>query len=74
MATSANALKLYDQQVEHCVELICQKGCRQTRVDLKKLQFAEDIEEVQHLSAHQRQAVIEELTVIMSVYGDSCSI
>ncbi len=60
--------------VEHSVERLCHKGCRQVWRDIDALERGDELPETIGLNAEERAAVIQELKAIMAVYGDRCSI
>jgi hypothetical protein len=60
------------EQIEACIETICQKGCRSVRQDILLLQQGRILPELRVLDDLARQAVLKELRAIMAVYGDSC--
>ena len=56
-------------KVAHCIETLCQKGCRDVACTILALEQNEPVEELQHLSEGERLAVLNELKSIMAVYG-----
>jgi len=60
--------------VEHCIEAICGKGCRQVWGQIAVLERGEQLPETEGLSREETAVVLAELKTIMAVYGDSCSI
>jgi hypothetical protein len=60
--------------VEARVELVCQKGCRQVRLDIATLERGGEIPESRGLVAAERGLLLSELRSIMAVYGDFCRI
>lgn len=60
--------------VEHAIEVLCHKGCRQVWREIVALERGEVLPETEGLSAKERALVLQELKTIMSVYGDRCSI
>ncbi|MCP3871249.1 MAG: hypothetical protein GY703_24750 [Gammaproteobacteria bacterium] len=59
-------------EIQHCVELICSKGCRRVREDIETLAQGGVVLETAGLTESDRRIVLEELRNIMSVYGASC--
>lgn len=62
------------QQVESCIEVLCQKGCLSVRADIRALEQGTDLPETAGLSREATRLVLQELKAIMAVYGDSCRI
>jgi len=60
--------------VEHCIELLCHKGCRQVWREIETLEQGEDLLEARGLNREERAFVLTELKAVMAVYGDRCSI
>ncbi len=60
--------------IQHAVETICNKGCRQVRADILALEQGRGPDETSGLEARERAAVLQELKSIMAVYGDECRI
>ncbi len=60
--------------VEHCIESICHKGCRQVWGQIEILEKGESLPETQGLSREETAFVLAELKTIMAVYGDRCTI
>ncbi len=60
--------------VEHCIELLCHKGCRQVWQEINALEQNEDLPETRGLNQEERALVLTELKAVMAVYGDRCSI
>ena len=60
--------------VEHCIELLCHKGCRQVWREIEALERGEDLPEARGLNREERAFVLTELKAVMAVYGDRCSI
>ncbi len=61
-------------QIEECIEILCQKGCRSVREDIRLLERGEILPELSVLDDLARQTVLKELRAIMAVYGDSCPV
>jgi hypothetical protein len=59
-------------QIDQTVEMLCQKGCRSVREDIKLLEQGVILPELQVLDDLSREKVLKELRDIMAVYGDSC--
>jgi len=62
------------QQIESCIEVLCQKGCLSVRADIRALEQGQDLPETTGLSRKATRMVLQELKAIMAVYGDSCRI
>lgn len=62
------------QQIETCIEILCQKGCLSVRSDIRALEQGQDLPETAGLSREATRLVLRELKAIMAVYGDSCRI
>ncbi len=61
-------------QVEECIEALCQKGCQSVREDIRLLERGVVLPELEVLDDLARLKVLKELRAIMAVYGDSCPI
>jgi hypothetical protein len=59
-------------QVDECVEILCQKGCQSVREDIRRLEAGVVLPEVAMLDDLTRRKVLQELRSIMAVYGDTC--
>jgi len=60
--------------VEHSVEALCHKGCRQVWREIDALERGENLPETEGLSEQEKGQVLQELKAIMAVYGERCSI
>ena len=60
--------------VEHVVEVLCHKGCRQVWLEIMALEKGENLPETAGLSSKERALVLQELKSIMAAYGGRCSI
>jgi hypothetical protein len=60
--------------VEHCIEALCHKGCRQVWGYIDVLEKGKPLPETEGLSHEETAYVLAELKTIMAVYGDRCSI
>jgi len=60
--------------VDHCIELVCQKGCSSVWSDIEALEAGRAIPEAEGLDEGQRAAVLVELKSVMSVYEGTCSV
>ena len=69
-----NALNMDQSKVAHCIEVLCQKGCKEVSLVILALERDDPMAEVQELNKGERQAVLKELKSIMSVYqeGGTC--
>lgn len=59
-------------RVDLCVEALCQDGCRQVTEYISLLKSGEVFRAVATLTTAERQAVLEELELIMSAYNGPC--
>ena len=61
-------------RIAHCIEVLCQKGCKEVSLIILALERGEPMAEAQELNEDERQAVVKELKSIMSVYqeGGTC--
>ncbi len=57
-------------KITHCIEALCQKGCKEVSLVIRALERGEPMAEVRELSEGERQAVLNELKSIMAVYQD----
>jgi hypothetical protein len=67
-------MKMDQSKIAHCIEVLCQRGCKQVSLVIIALERGETMPEVQELNENERQAVMNELKSIMSVYqeGGTC--
>ena len=56
------------------LESLCAKGCRRVWEDIDALERGEELKETRDLSAQERSWLLAELKLIMSVYGDRCTV
>lgn len=61
-------------KIAHCIEVLCQKGCKEVSQVILALERGEPMAEVQELNEDERQAALKELKSIMAVYqeGGTC--
>ena len=61
-------------KIAHCIEVLCQKGCKEVSLVILALERGDPMTEVQELNEGERQAVLKELKSIMAVYqeGGTC--
>lgn len=61
-------------KIAHCIEVLCQKGCKEVSLVILALERGEPMAEAQELNEGERQAVLKELKSIMAVYqeGGTC--
>jgi len=61
-------------KIAHCIEVLCQKGCKEVSLVILALERGDPMAEVQKLNEGERLAVVKELKSIMSVYqeGGTC--
>ncbi|MDD5329019.1 MAG: hypothetical protein PHX38_03380 [Sulfuricella sp.] len=57
-------------KIAHCVETLCQKGCKEVSRLILTLERGEPVAEVLELPPAERQAVLDELKAIMAVYDE----
>ena len=62
------------EQIDACVEAICNKGCQAVREDIRRLEQGQALRETAGAIDQQRQRILDELRQIMKVYGDSCRV
>lgn len=55
-------------KIEHCVEIISQKGCTEVLGTIEALEQGQPVVETSALSADERLAVLAELKSVMAVY------
>jgi hypothetical protein len=69
-----NALNMDQSRIAHCIEVLCQKGCKEVSRIILALERGEPMAEMQELDEGERQAVLHELKSIMAVYreGGTC--
>ena len=61
------------KEIEIAVEAICNKGCKQVRLDILQIEMVKSMpKELATLSHHEQLLVLKELKEIMATYGDSC--
>lgn len=60
------------EQLDECVELLCQRGCAAVRVIIVDLEAGRPVAGIESLGPGGRRRVLAELKSIMAVYGDSC--
>ena len=58
--------------VEQCVELLCQKGCRAVWEDIALLENGGQLPETAGLKLSERKRVLNELKAVMAVYDGKC--
>jgi hypothetical protein len=63
-----------NKQIDQCVEILCQKGCRSVREEIQLLEQGVILPELTDLDDLSRQKVLKELKAIMAVYGDNCPV
>jgi len=61
-------------KIAHCIEALCQKGCKEVSRIIHALERGEAMAEAQELNEDERQEVLHELKSIMAVYreGGTC--
>jgi hypothetical protein len=58
------------QRIDHCIEALCDKGCRAVWGHIQRLEAGEPLAETVDLTEQERQAVLKELKAVMAVYGE----
>ncbi len=66
-------MNLSREKIDHCVEVLCQRGCRQVRADIEALSAGQVFAEVEGLDEEERRRVLDELRSIMAAYKGECS-
>lgn len=66
-----NALNMNQSRIAHCIEVLCQKGCKEVSLVILALERGEPMAEVQELNEDERQVVLNELKSIMAVYQEN---
>jgi hypothetical protein len=61
-------------KIAHCIEFLCQRGCKEVSLIILALERGETMAEVQELNEDERQVILHELKSIMAVYqeGGTC--
>lgn len=61
-------------KIAHCIEVLCQKGCKEVSLIILALERGEVMAETKELNENELQAVLQELKSIMAVYreGGTC--
>lgn len=54
--------------VQHCIEALCQKGCREVLETIRKLENKSSVDETTGMNEEEIQAVLKELKSIMAIY------
>ena len=57
-------------KIAHCIEVLCQRGCKEVSLVILALERGETMAEVQELNENELQAVVDELKSIMAVYQE----
>ncbi|MCW8890108.1 MAG: hypothetical protein OQL20_05550 [Sedimenticola sp.] len=65
---------MHKTSIDASVEAICIKGCREVRRDIQLLEAGKTPDELSHHTQQAKMLILEELKVIMSVYGDNCRV
>lgn len=55
-------------QLDECIEKVCQEGCEEVRKNIETLEKGGLPESLNTLNEKERRIVLEELKIIMSVY------
>jgi len=58
------------QRIDHCIEVLCNDGCRQVWHHIRRLESGDTLPETESLTDQERQAVLAELKAVMAVYGE----
>lgn len=67
-------LNMDKSRIAHCIEVLCQRGCKEVSLVILALERGETMAETQELDEVGRQVVLHELKSIMAVYqeGGTC--
>lgn len=67
-------LNMDKSRITHCIEVLCQRGCKEVSLVILALERGETMAETQALDEAERQEVLHELKSIMAVYqeGGTC--
>jgi len=60
------------EQVDECIELLCQRGCSAVRGVISDLEAGRPVPGTEQLSMDGRRRVLAELKAVMAVYDDRC--
>lgn len=65
-----------DPQINHCLEQICERGCREVNVVISQLEAGKRSTECAVLDEAQTARLLAELKAVMAVYAEtgSCSV
>ena len=55
-------------QVNQCVDALCQCGCDAVRATIEAMEIGADIPQLQTLASEEREVVLDELKAVMAVY------
>jgi len=55
-------------RIAHCIELLCQKGCKDVSLTILALEQGKLTTEMQGLDTNECHAVLNELKAIMAIY------
>ncbi len=69
-----SALRMDQEKINHCVETLCNKGCREVTRTIGIMERHEPLAETAALSAEEQAAVLHELQSIMAVYDRPCDL
>lgn len=61
-------------KINHCIEALCQKGCREVTRIIGVLERGDALVETAALDEAERAEVLRELKAIMAVYDRPCDI
>lgn len=64
---------MLSDRISHCVEALCQKGCRSVWRDMAVLERGDSLPETLELNGQEIRLVLQELHTIMAVYEGKCS-
>jgi hypothetical protein len=59
-------------KINHCIETLCHRGCREVTRIIGVLERDEALTETDALDAEERGEVLRELRAIMAVYDRPC--
>ncbi|MBU1655738.1 MAG: hypothetical protein KJ558_13105 [Gammaproteobacteria bacterium] len=64
---------IHSDRVSHCIEILCQKGCREVWCIIDGLERGAALPEIADLTDRELAEVLRELKSIMAVYDGKCS-
>ena len=61
-------LAMDTNQVNQCVDALCQCGCDAVRATIEAMEMGADVPQLQTLNHDEREVVLDELKAVMAVY------